>query len=74
MNDPHARAREMVVESPDGEGAALRMEGVFPKMERTPGAVRYAGKRMGADNDEIFSERLGLSAAEMAGLRGQGII
>ena len=74
LNDPHARAREMVVESPDGEGAPLRMEGVFPKMGRTPGAVRHAGKSMGADNDEIFRERLGLSAEELEELHAQGIV
>ena len=74
LADPHAQAREMVVESPDGEGAPLRMEGVFPKMGGTPGAVRHAGKDMGADNDEIFLDRLGLSADELTELREQGIV
>ena len=74
LADPHAQAREMVVESPDGEGAPLRMEGVFPKMGRTPGAVRHAGKSLGADNDEIYRQRLGLSAQELEELRAQGVV
>jgi crotonobetainyl-CoA:carnitine CoA-transferase CaiB-like acyl-CoA transferase len=73
LDDPHARAREMTVESPDGGATPLRMEGIFPKLSATPGAVRHAGGEMGADNDEIFCA-LGLSAGEMAKLRNEGII
>ena len=74
IKDPHARAREMVIDSPDEDRGTLTMEGVFPKMTLTPGAVRHAGKRMGSDNEEIFSGRLGLSRTEIEGLSREGII
>ena len=72
--DPHAQARDMVVESPDGDGPPLKMEGVFPRMTGTPGAVHHAGRDMGADNTEIFEQRLGLSSAALAALKNKGII
>ena len=72
--DPHAQARGMVVDGPDGDGPPLKMEGVVPKMSETPGTVRHAGRDMGADNAEIFEHRLGLSAEELASLKSDGII
>ncbi len=72
--NPHAQARDMVVESPDGDGPPLKMEGVVPKMADTPGAVRHAGREMGADNAEIFEHRLGLSGEALAALKSDGII
>ena len=63
----------MVIEAPD-EGGALPMEGVFPRMTMTPGSVRHAGKSMGADNDEIFAQRLGLSEDEIAALKDEGVL
>jgi formyl-CoA transferase len=74
MANPHAQARDMVIDGPDGDGPALKMEGVVPKMSDTPGTVRHAGRAMGADNAEIFTERLGLSGEELAALKSDGII
>ena len=57
-----------------GDGPPLMMEGVFPKMTGTPGAVHHAGREMGADNAEIFEHRLGLSDEELAALKSDGVI
>jgi crotonobetainyl-CoA:carnitine CoA-transferase CaiB-like acyl-CoA transferase len=72
--DAHAIARRMIVEAPDEDGRLLPMEGVFPRMVDTPGEVRHAGKSMGADNDEIYFERLGLSKKQFADLTRDGIV
>lgn len=74
IKDPHAQAREMVINAPDEERETLKMEGVFPKMSLTPGVVNHAGKRMGADNREIFEERLGLSKNEVEELSKEKIL
>jgi formyl-CoA transferase len=74
MQDAHAQAREMVVETDHDSGTALRMEGVFPKLSATPGSVRHGGKDMGSDNDEIFLERLGISKEELAALSEAGVV
>ena len=74
IKDPHAQFREMVIQAPDEDRGSVMMEGVFPKMSLTPGVVNHAGKKLGADNEEIFSGRLGLSRDEMAELAKQKVI
>jgi crotonobetainyl-CoA:carnitine CoA-transferase CaiB-like acyl-CoA transferase len=74
MNNEQVRARQMIVDVPDGEGAALPMEGVFPRMQQTPGSIRHAGGGIGADNREIYLERLGLTAEQIEELKQAGII
>jgi crotonobetainyl-CoA:carnitine CoA-transferase CaiB-like acyl-CoA transferase len=72
--DPHAQARRMIVGAADEGGATLPMEGVFPRMVGTPGSIRHAGKSIGADNDEIFRERLGYSQETLDALVKEGIV
>jgi formyl-CoA transferase len=74
LQDAHARAREMVIPIPDEDRGTLLMEGIFPKMSLTPGAVLHTGKPLGADNREIFEERLGLSRKELEELRQENIL
>jgi formyl-CoA transferase len=51
------------------------MQGVFPKMSGTPGAIRsIAPQTVGEHNDEIFEARLGLSAEDRARLAAAGVI
>ena len=73
MQDPHARARNMVIEVPDEGGTALPMEGIFPIMQKTPGRLRHAGKRLGADNKQVF-ESIALTAKDIAKLSEDGVI
>ena len=55
--------------------AGVRMvPGVFPKLSETPGSVRALGPDLGASNDEIYGGLLGLSAAELSGLREKNVI
>jgi crotonobetainyl-CoA:carnitine CoA-transferase CaiB-like acyl-CoA transferase len=73
--DPHAQAREMVIDAPDGDGRPpVPMEGIFPKLSATPGQIWAAGREMGADNEAIYKGRLGLSDAEFDALKEAGII
>lgn len=74
IQDAHAQAREMVIKAPDEDRGTLLMEGISPKMSLTPGAVRHTGKPLGADNKEIFEEKLGLSQKEMEELRKEKIL
>jgi len=51
------------------------MAGVVPRLTATPGEVRHAGPlQIGADNEEIYCGRLGLSREELAGLRANNIV
>ena len=40
------------------------MQSVAPRMIRTPGQVRHAGKSMGEDNEAAYGDELGLSKDE----------
>jgi formyl-CoA transferase len=50
------------------------MQGVYPRLSRTPGAVRGGAPRLGAHNDEVYGQLLGLTDDEMSALRAEGII
>jgi crotonobetainyl-CoA:carnitine CoA-transferase CaiB-like acyl-CoA transferase len=51
------------------------MQNVFPKMSKTQGEVRWPGVRiLGAHNESVYGELLGLSAEELEELREKSII
>ena len=74
LADPHFEAREAIVRVPDPTFGSLAMQNVVPKLSATPGAVRWTGPALGAHNDEVYGELLGLSDAERADLADRGVI
>lgn len=75
LEDPHFKAREAIVDVDHGKWSSLKMQNVFPKLSKTPGAVRWPGpESLGADNDEIYKTELGLSDEEIAAFKKDGII
>jgi formyl-CoA transferase len=52
----------------------VRMQNAFPKLSRTPGAVRWPGPPLGAHTDEVLTARAGCSAERLADLRAAGVI
>jgi crotonobetainyl-CoA:carnitine CoA-transferase CaiB-like acyl-CoA transferase len=71
--DEHWRARKLLVDVPNGAGT-VRMHNVVPRMSETPGEIRGAGGALGADNDAIYGDELGLSGEQREHLRRDGII
>ncbi len=69
VKDPHYQARANIVSVPDEDFGAVRMQGAVPRFGRTPGGVAHPGRRLGADNDSIYRELLGLTAEELERLR-----
>ncbi len=75
FEDAHVRARGNIVSMATAVAGALAMPGVVPRLTVTPGEVRTPGPvTPGQDNEEIYGERLGLGSADLARLRGRGII
>ena len=74
FTDPHIQARENIVRVPDARVGALAVPGVVPKLSATPGRIEHLGPDLGGNNDEIYGGLLGLSAAEIAGLKERGVI
>jgi hypothetical protein len=51
------------------------MVGVVPRLTATPGRVEHTGPvDVGADNDEIYCGRLGLTRDDLRALRERGVV
>jgi len=73
--DEHMRARENLIPVAGADGAIVWMPGVVPKLSRTPGQVTSTGPAtVGADNEEIYCGRLGLTRDDLAALANKGIV
>jgi len=72
--DPHVAARGDIATVEDPVIGPVRMQGVYPRFSRTPGAIRGGAPRLGEDNAEVYGELLGLSADELAALARDGVI
>ncbi|HRB11000.1 MAG TPA: CoA transferase, partial [Ottowia sp.] len=73
VEDPHYRAREMIVAQPTRDGDVVEVPGVVPKLSVTPGTLRRSAPHLGDDTDAVLRE-LGLDAAQIAALRQRGIV
>ena len=71
--DPHYRARNMILTQLTRDGYEVEVPGIVPKLSATPGTVRSSAPRLGDDTDEVLRS-MGLSAADIAALREKGIV
>ncbi|MEU4578584.1 CaiB/BaiF CoA transferase family protein [Nonomuraea sp. ATR24] len=71
--DPQYAALGTFVEVPDEELGSVVMQNVLFRLSDTPGEVRWPGRRLGRDTDEVLGE-LGYAAADLARLRESGVI
>ncbi|MEK9752076.1 MAG: CaiB/BaiF CoA-transferase family protein [Rhodospirillaceae bacterium] len=74
FDDPHYRARGMLVQVEDETLGTVTVTGVVPKLSQTPGAVAWAGRATGADTAGVLAGDLGLDPAEIARLEAAGVI
>jgi len=73
IQDPHVQAREVITTVDDEDLGPLRMQNLMARLLGTPGRIRFAGRRLGQDNDEIYGE-LGLDGDDLAKLRKEGVV
>jgi formyl-CoA transferase len=71
--DPHYRARDMILAQSTRDGYDLEVPGVVPKLLGTPGTVRSSAPGLGDDTDGVLRE-LGLSEPDIAALRDKGVV
>lgn len=71
--DPHYRAREMIVPQVTRDGWSLDVPGVVPKLSGTPGTLRSPAPRLGEDTVAVLRE-LGLGDEAIAALRARGVL
>jgi crotonobetainyl-CoA:carnitine CoA-transferase CaiB-like acyl-CoA transferase len=73
LDDPHVKARPVVVEVPDEELGVVAMHGVIPRLSATPGAIRRPAPKLGEHTGEILA-RIGIDSAGLARLRRNGVV
>jgi formyl-CoA transferase len=71
--DPHYRARDMILTQETRDGYEIEVPGVVPKLMGTPGSVRSAAPRLGEDTDGVLRE-LGLTDSQIAALREMKVV
>jgi crotonobetainyl-CoA:carnitine CoA-transferase CaiB-like acyl-CoA transferase len=71
VEDPHFRAREILVDVEDPELGALPMHNIVPRLSATPGVWRRPAPLLGQHTDEVLAAA-GLDADAIARLRAEG--
>lgn len=74
MADEHVVVSEMVTTVLDEKLGPIRMQNVPFRLSRTPGAVRFPGRPLGADTTSILREKFGMKQDEVDALRSRGVI
>ena len=73
FNDPHYKAREMLIQGELEDGTEVTLPGVLPKLRKTPGSVERRAPTLGQDTEEVLGE-IGIDAKELSELRTKGVI
>ncbi len=73
VEDEHVRATGMITYVDDERLGPLAVHGLLWGMSRTPGAIRFLGRDLGADTDDVLAE-VGVEAAELDDLRRRQVI
>ncbi|MBU8598699.1 hypothetical protein CHH78_20850 [Shouchella clausii] len=74
VTDPQFKSRNMIIEAPHPDFGTLKVPGIVPKLNKTPGKVKWLGpKEIGADNKEVLKS-IGLSDYQIAQLKSNNII
>jgi len=72
--DSHYKARNLHVEWDDPQAGRVKGIGVVPKFSATPGKVWRGAPGIGQDNQRIYGDLLGVSAAELDSLKRDKVI
>jgi formyl-CoA transferase len=73
VEDPHFRARDMILQQTTRDGHTLEVPGIVPKLTGTPGGVRSSAPKLGDDTDAVLRE-LGFTAEQTAALRARQVV
>ena len=73
VEDPHYRARDMILKQRTRNGRELDVPGVVPKLLGTPGSIRSSAPGLGDDTDAVLAE-LDYTAQDIAVLREKKVV
>jgi len=74
FRDPHYAARGNIARVRDPRVGDLAVPNVVPRLTDTPGGVDTLGPSLGQHNGEVYGRLLGMTAADLRTLEGEGVI
>jgi len=74
LTDPHLKDRDFFVEMTRAEVGTHRYPGLYAKLSRTPGIIRWPSPTLGQHNTYVLEELLGMSKEEIAQLSRENVI
>lgn len=74
VDNPHVKAREMIVDIDFPGSGPVPLSGIVPKLSRTPGKIERRAPLIGEDNEEIYCKLLNLSLEELRQLKQEGVV
>lgn len=74
IDDPHFRARRMLLELHDRALGSVTVPGVVPKLSRTAGEIHSPGGGVGADSEDILKKLAGFTDEEITHLFRNGTV
>lgn len=74
FDDPQYAARENILYFNDDRSGEHAIPNVVPRLTETPGRVNSLGPALGAHNEEIYRDRLGISETELQQFVAAGVI
>jgi crotonobetainyl-CoA:carnitine CoA-transferase CaiB-like acyl-CoA transferase len=74
VEDEHVRATEMLTTVEDDDLGPVLMHNVMWRMADTPGRIRFTGRPVGADTEDLLVGELGCDAATLADLRNREVV
>ena len=74
FEDPQYAARGNLQRVDDPRVGELVLPAAIPRMSRTPPKFRHTGRSLGADNEQVYRELVGLSESELQAHLAAGIV
>jgi len=74
FEDPQYKALDSITTVEDADLGPIRMQNVMFRLSRTPGAIRFAGRAIGADTEAVLGEWLKVGPERIAELRAKGAL
>ena len=74
LSDPHYAARGDLVTMEDERAGPVTVPAPMPFLSATPGRLNHLGPALGAHNEQVYRERLGLGPKELEALKTEGVV
>lgn len=74
FKDPQYRALDSITQVEDEQLGAIRMQNLIFRLSRDKSKIRSTGRPLGADNQSVYRDQLGMTDEELAELKRAGVI